>query len=67
MAETKHNIAESTCANCMYWGGQRLVDSASGISFINPNEVAKCDNSNSPDSQKEVTPTHSCAFWKEAS
>ncbi|MEO1770269.1 hypothetical protein [Candidatus Enterococcus ferrettii] len=66
MGETKHNVAERTCANCAYWEGQRLMDKASGISFINPNEVAECGNSQSPDVGKNVTPSHSCAFWKDA-
>lgn len=45
MAETKkHDIVEHTCANCAYWEGQRLIDQASGISFINPNERATCSN-----------------------
>lgn len=66
MAEIKHNIAERTCANCAYWEGQRLTDEALGISFINPNEVAKCTNEQSPDRYQEVTPSHSCDFWKDA-
>lgn len=66
MAETKHNVAEHTCANCAYWEGQRLLDKVSGISFINPNEVAKCGNEKSPDALEEVTPSHSCNFWVHA-
>lgn len=65
MAETKHNVAEKTCANCTYWEGQRLMDKASGISFINPNEVAKCGNNESPNAGEKVTPSHSCAYWKD--
>lgn len=66
MAETKHNVAEKTCANCTHWEGKRLVDKVSGISFINPKEVAQCGSTESPDYQEQVTPSHSCAAWKEA-
>lgn len=62
----KHEVAEKTCANCAYWEGLRLVDTVSGMSLINPNEVAECGNNESPDAQKNVTPSHSCAFWKDA-
>lgn len=67
MAETKkHDIVEHTCANCAYWEGQRLIDQASGISFINPNERATCSNQASPESNKKVTPAHTCNHWAEA-
>lgn len=66
MAELKHNVADHTCGNCAYWKGQRLVDNNSGVSFINPNEIAKCDNPSSPDNNHNVSPAHSCNFWKEA-
>lgn len=66
MSQLKHGIAEQTCGNCAYWNGIRLTDKKSGVSFINPNEIAECQNKQSPKAHMEVAPSNSCELWKSA-